>query len=68
LLDSKQVVAVSEFNKEIFSVFIRRMSLQEIKENKQGWESKVPSSLATTYQISKIYLVTKVDIVDNNRT
>lgn len=54
LLDSKQVVAVSEFNKENLSIYPQDV-LKEIKDNKEGWESKVPSSLAKLIKSQNLF-------------
>ena len=44
LLDSRQVVAVKKFNSDILHIYPTDV-LNDIQENKTGWEQKVPESL-----------------------
>ncbi len=44
LLDSKQIVPVNAFNKDILHIYPFNV-LQDIQENKAGWESNVPDVL-----------------------
>ena len=44
LLDSKQIVPVYAFNKDILHIYPFNV-LQDIQENKAGWESNVPDVL-----------------------
>ncbi|HMR86512.1 MAG TPA: TonB-dependent receptor [Saprospiraceae bacterium] len=44
LLDSKQIVPVYAFNKDILHIYPFNV-LQDIQENKAGWESNVPNVL-----------------------
>ena len=44
LLDSKQIVPVYAFNKDILHIYPYNV-LQDIQENKAGWESNVPQVL-----------------------
>jgi hypothetical protein len=46
LLESKQIVAVNNYNKSILNVYPQNV-LKEIKENKVGWENHVPEALAS---------------------
>lgn len=46
LLDSKQIVPVQRFNKDILHVYPQTV-LKDIKDNKVGWESYVPESLVS---------------------
>ncbi|MFZ1456605.1 MAG: TonB-dependent receptor [Saprospiraceae bacterium] len=54
LLDSKQIVAVTAFNKSILNIYPHDVLL-EIKENKKGWESKLPASLAQLIKDQKLF-------------
>ncbi len=44
LIDSKQIVPVINFNKDILDIFPSEV-LAEIKEDKKGWRQKVPSKI-----------------------
>lgn len=46
LLDSRQVVAVKKYNKNILHIYPSDV-LQDIKENKTGWESNVGEALVS---------------------
>ncbi|MFZ1750597.1 MAG: TonB-dependent receptor [Saprospiraceae bacterium] len=54
LLDSKQIVAVRDFNKDILHIFPMDV-LQQIKENMAGWEEKVPDALARLIKENKLF-------------
>ncbi|MBK9256299.1 MAG: TonB-dependent receptor [Saprospiraceae bacterium] len=54
LLDSKQIVEVENYNKENLHIFPHQV-LQEIKEGKDIWESKVPETLVKLIKEKRLF-------------
>ncbi len=54
LIDSRQVVGVSLYNRDILHIFPQEV-LREIQENTSGWETKVPPSLAELIRAKKLF-------------
>jgi len=54
LLDSHQIVPVRKFNKNILHIY-PQMVLKDIKENNEGWESKIPDALVALIKERKLF-------------
>jgi len=54
LLDSHQIVPVLKFNKNILHIY-PQMVLKDIKENNEGWESKIPDTLVALIKERKLF-------------
>lgn len=54
LLDSKQIVPVYAFNKDILHIYPFNV-LQDIQENKAGWESNVPDVLVEMIKEKRLF-------------
>jgi len=54
LLDSHQIVPVLKFNKNILHIY-PQMVLKDIKENNEGWESKIPDALVALIKERKLF-------------
>lgn len=54
LLDSKQIMPVHKYNKDILHIYPMDV-LKDIKERNEGWEEKVPNSLVKLIKTKKLF-------------